>query len=210
MSAPVWPQVMVTGHRPHHLPVGAPASVRGELDRIAVKLRDGHGMTAGITGMALGADLLWAASLHRAQVSYIAHIPFPEQPDPWRRNNPHAVTEWERLRGLADREVVYGTLAGLAERARKGAAVKLLHRRNDGMLAAVVSARGAVVAVWCPSKLNGGTHSALQKAHRLGLPVIHINPEARTTTVPSRARLSHLLHPTAPDELPPTATGDTR
>lgn len=203
MTAPVWPQVMVTGHRPHHLPVGAPAWVRGELDRIAVKLRDGHGMTAGITGMALGADLLWAASLHRAGVPYVAHIPFPEQSDPWRRNNPQAVAEWERLRGLADREVVYGSLAGLTEHTRKRVAVSLLHKRNDGMLAATVAAGGAVVAVWCPSKTNGGTYSAVDKAHRLRLPVVLVNPEARTTTVPSRTRLAHLLNPTAPEPLNP-------
>ncbi|MFF0822368.1 hypothetical protein ACFYUR_18560 [Micromonospora haikouensis] len=199
MTGPVWPMVMVTGHRPQHLSDDAVDWVRGELDRIAVKLRDHHGLTCGATGMALGADMWWAQSLHLAEVAYTAHIPFPEQPDPWRRRNPEAVAEWERLRELADREVVYGTLAGLAERARKRVAVSLLHKRNDGMLVA----SNAVVAVWCPSKRDGGTYSAVSKAHQLGLPVIHINPEARTVTMPSRVRLARLLNPTAPEPLIP-------
>ncbi|MFG1846740.1 hypothetical protein [Micromonospora carbonacea] len=199
MTASVWPSVMVTGHRPQHLAAGTEDWVRGELDRLAVKLRDHHGLTTGITGMALGADMWWAQSLHLAEVPYAAHIPFPQQPDPWRRSNPQAVAEWERLRAHADREVVYGDLAGLAEHARKRVVVRLLHKRNDGLLAA----SNAVVAVWCPSKLDGGTYSALTKAHRAGLPVIHINPEARTVTLPSRTGLARLLCPTAPEPLIP-------
>ncbi|MER7166999.1 hypothetical protein ABT336_13155 [Micromonospora sp. NPDC000207] len=198
MTAPVWPTVMVTGHRPKDIPDAD--WVRTELDRIAAKVRDHHGTTAGITGMALGADMWWAQSLHLAEVPYVAHIPMLEQPDPW-RHNPQVVAEWQRLRALADAEVVYGTLAGLAEGVRKRVAVKLLHRRNDGMLAATEDAGGAVVAVWRPSKLRGGTHSALVKANLRGLPVIHVNPEAQTVTMPSRVRLAALLHPTSSEPL---------
>ncbi|QKW15353.1 hypothetical protein [Verrucosispora sp. NA02020] len=200
MTAPVWSTVTVTGHRPQDIPGTAHGWVRAELARVAVKLRDGHGMTTGITGMALGSDMWWADALHRAGVPFVAHIPFPQQPDPWRRRNPEAVTEWHRLRGLADRdrEVVYGDLAGLAEHARKRVVGRLLHERNDGML----RASDAVVAVWRPDKRDGGTYSALVKAHRAGLPVVHINPLARTVTVPSAARLAALLHPGKPQPLP--------
>ncbi|MFI2663245.1 hypothetical protein [Micromonospora carbonacea] len=202
MTALVWPSVMVTGHRPKDIPRDAHGWVRDKLGRGVAWLRDERGMTTGITGMALGADMWWADKLHRGGVPFVAHIPFPQQPDRWRRYAPEAaVAEWERLRALADRdrEVVYGDLAGLAEHARKRVAVRLLHKRNDGML----SASNAVVAVWCPSKLDGGTHSALTKAHRAGLPVIHINPEARTVTLPSRTGLARLLYPTAPEPLIP-------
>lgn len=203
MTAPAWPQVMVTGHRPQHL-TAAEDWVRAELDRLAVKLRDLHGLTTGITGMALGADMWWAQSLHLAEVPYVAHIPFPQQPDRWRRYNPQAVAEWERLRELAADEVVYGDLVGLAEHARKRVVVRLLHERNDGMLTGRLRGRqvcapaDAVVAVWCPSKLNGGTYSAVVKAHWVGLPVVHVNPDAGTVTMPTPARLARLLFPAEP------------
>ncbi|MEV5819268.1 hypothetical protein AB0L22_08845 [Micromonospora haikouensis] len=203
MTAPVWGTVMVTGHRPKDIPRDTHGWVRDKLALGVAWLRDERGMTIGVTGMALGVDMWWADALARAGMPFVAHIPYPQQPDPWRRN-PQAVAEWERLRALADRdrEVVYGDLAGLAEHARKRVAVKLLHRRNDGMLDAVTP-DGAVVAAWCPSKRDGGTYSAVSKAHQRRLPVIHINPEARTVTVPSRARLAHLLNPTAPEPLIP-------
>ncbi|WP_341719967.1 hypothetical protein QQG74_09775 [Micromonospora sp. FIMYZ51] len=189
--------MMVTGHRPQDIPDDTHGWVRGELARVAVKLRDGYGMTTGITGMALGSDMWWADALHRAGVPFVAHIPFPQQPGPWARRAPEAVAEWCRLRNLAASEVVYGDLAGLAEHARKRVVVSLLHKRNDGMLRTA----NAVVGVWRPDKRDGGTYSALTKAHRLGLPVIHINPLARTVTVPSAARLAELLYPGKPAPL---------
>jgi hypothetical protein len=201
VTAPVWPTVMVTGHRPQDIPADAHDWMRERLDAGAVWLRDERGMTTGITGMALGSDMWWADSLHRAAVPYIAHTPFPQQPDPWRRRNPQAVAEWHRLRALAASVVPYGDLAGLAEHARKRVAIKLLHERNDGMLAATARAGGAVLAVWCPSKRDGGTFSAVKKAHQMRLPVILVNPEAGTTTMPSPGRLADLLYPNRPQPL---------
>jgi hypothetical protein len=208
VTAPVWSTVMATGHRVRDVPRDAHDWVRDQLDRVAGKLRTERGMKRGYTGMALFTDMLWADALHRSQVSFTAHIPFPQQPDPWRRHNPQAVAEWERLRELAADEVVYGDLTGLAEHARKRVAVRLLHERNDGMLTGRLRGRqvcapaDAVVAVWCPSKLTGGTYSAVTKAHAVGLPVIHINPDAGTVTMPTPARLARLLHPGTPEPLP--------
>ncbi|MCG5464195.1 hypothetical protein MED01_002360 [Micromonospora sp. MED01] len=201
MTAPVWSTVMVTGHRPQDIPDDAHGWVQDKLTAGAVWLRDERGMTTGITGMALGSDMWWADSLHRAGVPFVAHIPFPQQPDPWRKSNPRAVAEWHRLRALAASEVPYGDLAGLAEHARKRVMLSLLHKRNDGMLDATAEAGGAVVAVWRPSKRDGGTFSALKKAHQRDLPVILINPEALTVTTPDRARMSDLLYPNRPQPL---------
>ncbi len=201
MTAPVWPSVMVTGHRPQDIPDDAHGWVRDRLDAGAVWLRDERGTTCGITGMALGSDMWWADAAHRAGVPFVAYIPFPQQPDPWRESNPEAVAAWQRLRALAAKVEPYGDLAGLAVHARKAVVVKLLHERNDGMLNATAKAGGAVLAVWCPSKRDGGTYSALKKAHQLGLPVILINPEARTTSMPDRSRLADLLYPNRPQPL---------
>ncbi|MER7469182.1 hypothetical protein [Micromonospora sp. NPDC000018] len=197
---------MVTGHRPQHMRKETHEWVRGELDRVAVKLRDEHAMGRGYTGMALGPDQWWARSLHRIDVPFIAHIPYPQQPDRWPQA---AQAEWVTLVGMAAGEVVYGDLNEAADSDRRRLATVLLHKRNDGMLAGDparnLPAADACVAVWQPSKRDGGTFSAVQKAHRRRMSIILINPEARTTTMPSRDRLAYLLgkktnHSTTPEE----------
>ena len=161
-----WPTVMVTGHRPQHLPRDVHGWVRAELNRLAVKLRGEYGMTAGISGMAIGADLWWADALVTNGIPLWAHIPFPQQSKPW----PQAArNEWERLLRVARKLTTYG---GRYD-------VKFLHARNDGMLREA----DAVIAVLLPGKTSGGTASAAQKATALGLPIIHINPQARATTL---------------------------
>lgn len=166
-----WPAVSATGHRPQHLAPAAREWVRGEMGRIAAKLRDHHGMTVGISGMALGADMWWAACLVDAGVDLWAHVPFPQQADPWR---PADRDEWNRLLRVAKKLTTYG---GYYD-------VKTLHARNDGML----KASAAVVAVHDPAKTSGGTASAVRKATAAGLPIIHVDPAARTVTLRNAAR----------------------
>lgn len=161
-----WPTVMVTGHRPQHLSPSVHDWVRFELNRLAVKLRDEHGMATGVSGMAIGADLWWADALVTNGVPLWAHVPFPQQPDRWKAEDR---VEWQRLLGLAAKTTTYGPDFD----------VKLLHARNDGMIAN----SQCVVAVLLPGKTDGGTASAVRKATAVGLPIIHINPEARTTTL---------------------------
>lgn len=161
-----WPTVMVTGHRPQHLSPDVRPWVRAELNRLAVKLRDEHGMAVGISGMAIGSDLWWADALVANGIPLWAHVPFPQQPDRWRADD---VAEWNRLLRVAKKLTTYG---GYYD-------VKFLHDRNDGMIR--VSA--ACVAVLLPGKADGGTASAVRKATAHGMPIIHVNPEARTTTL---------------------------
>ncbi|MCW6003928.1 hypothetical protein K1W54_04930 [Micromonospora sp. CPCC 205371] len=169
-----WETVAASGHRPQHLlGFGETDWVRAELARVAVKLRDEHGMTTGVSGMAIGTDLWWAAAVVDAGVKLWAPIPFPHPPDPWR---PEDRDEWRRLRRAADVVTLYGDAYD----------VRLLHARNDGMLAAA----DAVVAVWKPSKTSGGTASAVRKAQAMGLPIVHLNPERRTVTLLNLARES--------------------
>lgn len=167
-----WATVAVTGHRPQHLlGVGETDWVRAELARVVAKLRDEHGMTCGISGMAIGTDLWWAAAVVEAGLKLSAHIPFPQQPDRWRQADRE---EWARLRYAADQHTLYGTAYN----------VRLLHARNNGMLAAA----DAVVAAWKPSKTSGGTAGAVRKAQAMGLPIVHLNPERRTVTLLNLAR----------------------
>lgn len=165
-ARPTWDTVSATGHRPQHLTTDERLWVRGELARITVKLRDHHGMTTGVSGMALGTDLWWAGELVTAEVDLWAHVPFPQQPDPWK---PTDRAEWRRLLSLAKPVTTYGDAYD----------VKLLHARNDGML----DVSAAVVAVLKGSKTSGGTASAVRKARRRRLPLVHLDPERRTITL---------------------------
>lgn len=177
MTGPVWSTVCATGHRPQHMSPGERRWVRAKLPEAVAWLRDQRGMTVGVSGMALGTDMWWAADLVDGGVNLATHIPFTQQPDVW--PNPNDRAEWARLRKAAVSERVYGDLTGLADHVKGWRAVKLLHARNDGMLAA----SDAVVAVWNGSKTGGGTASAVRKARQRGLPIVHLDPQHRTVTV---------------------------
>lgn len=160
-----YPKVMVTGHRPQHLTIPQDDFARAELDRIAQKLVAENGMTVGISGMAIGADTYWCYSVLAAGAELWGFIPFPQQAAKW---SLYQRQEWDYLRGRCAR-----TWVG-ADRFSVGA----LHARNDAMLAEA----DLVVAVWDVRKMQGGTASCVQKAMRLGKPIIHINVATFETT----------------------------
>ena len=99
--------------------------------------------------------------------------PFPQQPEPWGDENHPDRVEWARLCRVATKLKTYG---GHFD-------VRFLHARNDGMIAEAVADAGVVIAVLLPDKRDGGTASAVRKARLRGLPIIHVNPTARTTTL---------------------------
>lgn len=155
---------MVTGHRPQHLGYDRRGFVRTELERIAARLAHAHGMTVGISGMALGADTDWAWAVLKAQAQLWSYIPFPQQPDRW---SPSQRSTWDYLRSRASFENVTA----------QSYSVAALHQRNDDMLGVA----DLVVAVWDPAMAAGGTASCVKKAVDLGLPIIHVDPVARRT-----------------------------
>jgi hypothetical protein len=166
-AASRWLVVAATGHRPHLLPKGSRSWVERELRRVAVKLRDSHGMRTGISGGAMGCDLWWADSVLEAGADLWVYRPFPQQPDRWNR-------DWrehhERVLARAARVVTLGAEPRVA----------LLHARN----AAMVRDADALVAVLDPAVRAGGTHAT--SALALGrLPVIRIDPRGRRVTLVS-------------------------
>ncbi|XKH58548.1 DUF1273 domain-containing protein (plasmid) [Citricoccus nitrophenolicus] len=156
--------VMVTGHRPHLMNPVQASWAESELQRLAVKLRDEHGCTEAISGMALGADTWWAKAALGAGLRLAAYIPCESQPSRWSAADRRT---WEQLRVEATREVVVGTVPN----------ARTFHARNDAML----QDADLVVAVWDPTVTTGGTAATVAKARRRGMDIIIVDlAEART------------------------------
>lgn len=164
-----WPVVAATGHRPQDLAPAVQDWCRIKLTRAAVWLRDERGCRVGISGMALGVDQWWAQAVLDAGLELHAYVPFPEQPDVWPVS---ARAEWRRLLDRAARVVTVGSLDGVTGPARKGAAVRLLHARNDAML----NDATALLAVLDLNRTSGGTWSAVRKATLRRMPGVHVDP----------------------------------
>ncbi|GAB7053231.1 DNA-processing protein DprA [Catenuloplanes indicus] len=168
-----WPAVALTGHRD----LGdATDWVAGQLADGARRLAD-QGTTVGASGMALGADTLWARAVLAAGMQLHAVIPFEAQADRW---TPEQQAQWLRLRGLAARETVCGP--NPRDHVRATAA---LHYRNQVLIAA---AEGLVV-VW-DGRRRGGTWSALLFAATLHHEVVWIDPVRRQTIRTAAAALA--------------------
>jgi len=169
--------------------------VRGELERVAVKLRDQQATTGVISGMARGFDLeLFEAVQATAGLAAHACSPFPQQADRW------PVAQRERWRAAIDQAAsvhFVGDLAGVPAGRRSAEANRLLFMRNDEMLLAAADASGAVVALYDQTRNhNSGTHDTFEKAlgkrrvrgRRLYLPIVYLNPAARSV----RMIISHV------------------
>ncbi len=163
-----WPIVCATGHRPQHLHPALHKWVQAQLGYVVRRLRDCHGTTTAISGMALGVDQWWAWEAVVAGLDLWAYVPFPQQPAPWR---PDDRARWQWLIEHASRVKTFG----------RDVDVRMLHARNDGMLAD----SAAVVAVHRPGKVDGGTATTLRKARSRRMPVILVDPDSRTVTWPA-------------------------
>jgi ribA/ribD-fused uncharacterized protein len=158
-----WTRVAVTGHRPQSLTSDQSAWAQGELERLAVKLRDGHDTKVAISGAALGADTMWARAGVRAGLDLWAYVPFLAQAAKWSTDER---VSWGKLLSVATRTLVLGADYD----------VRLLHARNDFML------RDAdlMIAVLDPAKTTGGTASVVKKARAAGQALVLVDVAART------------------------------
>ncbi|QQO39190.1 DprA-like DNA processing chain A [Microbacterium phage Rudy] len=170
----IFPRVALTGHRPQSLSPSARDWVPLELERLAVKLRDQHGMRVGISGMALGSDIWWAQATVFAWLDLWAFIPFPQQADP-ARWKPADVALWNEMRSRAAAEVVIAPEYS----------VQALFARNEAML----NDADLVIAVWNPWSTGGGTTATVKSAVNRGLPIIHLDPDRQTTTLLAPGRM---------------------
>ena len=159
-----WTRVAVTGHRPQSLTPEQASWATAELERLAVKVRDGHGTQVAISGAALGADTWWARAGVRAGLDLWAYIPFLAQPAKWEQADRK---RWSALLSISKRTLVLGADYD----------VRLLHARNEFM----IRDADMVIAVTDPAKTTGGTVSAMKKARAAGKTLVVVDVAARRT-----------------------------
>lgn len=162
--------VALTGHRPARLAgydMDQPFYRRlaERLARGVDRLLDEHQHLELRSGMALGADQIWAEvalaarATNPGRVAVVGYLPFPGQADKW----PAASrAQWARLRAALDDEHVTAS----------GYSVQALYQRNRDMV------RGAdlLVAVWDGSE-SGGTAGAVRHARATDVAVSTVVPE---------------------------------
>lgn len=169
-----WQIVCGTGHRT--LSAAADQSwARQKMRDCARWLRDECGTLAVLSGMARGFDLWWADTIADTDgLELWACVPFDGQTARWTVADRR---EWERLIGLAHLQPfkVPKLPTDLTGRQVSGVVNQLLHARNSNMLTVC----DAVVALWEPGRLTGGTAAALLDAVDRGLPGVHLDPVGR-------------------------------
>ena len=169
----------LTGHRPKDFKVegwgrGAQYNLKDptyqrlyqELYSLAKNRLQEHGQIKLVSGMALGADTVWAcvgANLKKEypkQVQFEAHVPSPEQGGRWAKDSEKL---WKTLLKKADTVKLYGT---------KYLGPSQLQMRNEGMIA---SCDELVACYNGVSKQRSGTRNALESAWHKGVPVSYVH-----------------------------------
>lgn len=160
------PNVGITGHR--DLSGGSQRWAQQQLTRVLGKLRDQHDTRMLRCGMAIGADLIAAEVAAHLGIGLWAYVPYPQQADGWPR---HWAARRQMALDRADGVTVVGEANSRAQR------VRLLHARNR----AIVDDADLLVAVW-DRRGTGGTAATVRRAHASALPIVVVDPAARTVT----------------------------
>lgn len=150
-----YPVVAITGHRPGSLNIEQCQYMKESLDFIAGRLVEYYGAGKFLTGLALGADTIWAELALKYGVEYDAYIPFEGQEDRWSKTDKK---KYQDLRSGAVIEKVFG----------QQFSNRLYHARND----ALIRDSDLLVAVWRPSVQDGGTFSTVQKSLKRNHPTL--------------------------------------
>ena len=150
-----YPVVAITGHRPGSLSIDQCQYMQEGLEFIADGLVGYYGAERFLTGLALGADTIWAELALKYGIEYAAYIPFEGQEDRWIQTDKKRYRE---LRSGASSEKVFG----------QQFSNRLYHARND----ALIQDSDLLVAVWRPSVQDGGTFSTVQKSLKRNHPTL--------------------------------------
>lgn len=163
-------RLMVTGHRPQHIPGQKVKPLKDEIGRVLDKANP----LIGVSGMAAGTDLWFARACIERDIPLWAFIPFVGQADQF---HPTDADEWV---WCIDRAT---TIIDCAPKYVRG----VYNKRNQMMVDFVKQAptESAALAVWDSRKKTGGTYDCVNRIKRAGLAFIHIDvassPPFKTT-----------------------------
>lgn len=142
---------------------GRDQHVELELMRIVNRLNP----SVMISGLAVGADSLWANIAIRFGIALWAYVPFPQQAE---RFTDQQKAEWLSHFNAAARVRMFGTHFDHA----------YYFDRNDGM----AQDSDLLVAVWDrEEKTRGGTYYSVHAARGLGKPMIHVGIATQDTSL---------------------------
>lgn len=155
----------VTGHRPHKLneeyDMKGPVS-KAIFDTLSKALID-HNITRGISGMALGVDMLFANACIRLGIPFTAAIPCKGQEQKWPYSSQLL---YESILSRADKVVIISPYY----------TPRAMQARNEWM----VDHCDKVFAVWDGSA--GGTKNCVDYARKQGRRTYIFNPHDKTKT----------------------------
>tara|TARA_Y100001970_G_scaffold290232_1_gene423143 strand:+ start:703 stop:1212 length:510 start_codon:yes stop_codon:yes gene_type:complete len=160
-------RLMLTGHRPHKLGGYNNSEVQNRIELKLAEVLDranklahqkGKELTV-LTGMALGADQIWAKAAMLKGVKVIAFVPFAGQENKWPQ---HAREHYYDLLSKCHK-VVYCSKAGYA--------AWKLHKRDKDM----VNNADYCIAVW-DGNSGSGTANTVLYAKQENKPLLHIHP----------------------------------
>lgn len=167
--------ISLTGHRPDKL-AGYDLSqayygrLRNRLIRIIERSLAKYEVVECHSGMALGADTVWAQAIVHCQQQYgsdrirfIAEIPDYNQPSRWPKKSQD---EWNRLMAFADSVNTYQKNDGRSY-------AYVLNQRNIGM----ITACDILIAIY-DGVSTGGTANGVRDGKRLGKWITHIDPKS--------------------------------
>jgi uncharacterized phage-like protein YoqJ len=163
--------ISLTGHRPdklwgYNLNNKNYQLLFNQLLKIIEENIKKHGNLTCHSGMALGADTVWAYAIIHAkekfpgQIKFVAEVPFTEQTNKWRHLDK---VRWNFLHDKADAINVYSNEYY----------PYVMQKRNIGM----IDACDLLIAVYNGS-VSGGTHNALKYAKSKDKEIVYINPSS--------------------------------
>lgn len=176
-------KVMVTGHRPdklfgYNIRADAYTPLRQQIDTVLLDIQKEKQSVACISGMALGADTIFAEEAIKLGLRLLAYIPFKEQSRVW---NPADQKHWRDLLDMASFIHITGVLSKGAD---KWEVSRLLQKRNCDM----VDTCDRVIGIWNGDR-NGGTFNCLRYAKEKNKEIIIINPKTNVVTLLGGATL---------------------
>lgn len=171
--------ISLTGHRPNVLggwDIQTPEyyQLQGDLEAyIQLKLKE-HEIVYCHSGLALGADTIWAKAilavkgLYPERVKFVAECPMTNQPNKWVSYSDKQY--WHHLMENADITNIYDE--DFAEHNTRQNAIRALFARNNGMINACDE---LLVLMWVDTT-SGGTHGAYKYAQKKNKHTVWIDP----------------------------------